>query len=57
MYFKNLLTLTLLFLFSASLSFSQKLQITANHSDAKFILLNDYDDSDKQELGTGAIEY
>ena len=57
MYCKNLLTLTLIFLFSASLSFSQKLQITANHSDAKFILLNDYDDSDKQELGTGAIEY
>ncbi|MFC5626344.1 PEGA domain-containing protein [Algoriphagus winogradskyi] len=57
MKYKNLLTLSLLFLFSASLSFSQKLQITANHSDAKFILLNDYDDSDKQELGTGAIEY
>ncbi|MDG1277582.1 MAG: PEGA domain-containing protein [Algoriphagus sp.] len=38
-------------------TFSQKLQITANHSDAKFILLNDYDDSDKQELGTGTIEY
>ncbi|MBN7814936.1 PEGA domain-containing protein [Algoriphagus pacificus] len=57
MKFKNLLTLALIFFFSASLSFSQKLQITANHSDAKFILLNDYDDSDKQELGTGAIEY
>lgn len=54
---KNLLTLTLLFLLSLTYSFSQKLQITANHSDAKFILLNDYDDSDKQELGTGAIEY
>jgi hypothetical protein len=38
-------------------TFSQKIQITANHSDAKFILLNDYDDSDKQELGTGTIEY
>ncbi|SFT72547.1 PEGA domain-containing protein [Algoriphagus locisalis] len=57
MKFKHLLTLTLIFLFSASFSFSQKLQITANHSDAKFILLNDYDDSDKQELGTGTIEY
>lgn len=57
MKYKNLLSLTLLFLLSVSLSFSQKLQITANHSDAKFILLNDYDDSDKQELGTGAIEY
>lgn len=57
MKYKHLLTLILIFLFSASLSFSQKLQITANHSDAKFILLNDFDDSDKQELGTGAIEY
>ncbi|RAI95400.1 PEGA domain-containing protein [Algoriphagus yeomjeoni] len=57
MKYKQLLTLTLIFLFSASLSFSQKLQITANHTDAKYILLNDYDDSDKQELGTGAIEY
>ncbi|MBN3520663.1 PEGA domain-containing protein [Algoriphagus lutimaris] len=54
---KNLLTLTLLFLLTLTYSFSQKIQITANHSDAKFILLNDYDDSDKQELGTGAIEY
>lgn len=57
MKYKNLLALTVIFIFSASLSFSQKLQITANHSDAKFILLNDSDDSDKQELGTGAIEY
>ncbi len=57
MKFKKLFALTLFFLFSSSLSFSQKLQITANHSDAKFILLNDYDDSDKQELGIGAIEY
>jgi hypothetical protein len=57
MKYKNVLALTLIFIFSASFSFSQKLQITANHSDAKFILLNDYDDSDKQELGTGAIEY
>ncbi|SIN96671.1 PEGA domain-containing protein [Algoriphagus halophilus] len=54
---KNLLTITLLFLLTLTYSYSQKLQITANHSDAKFILLNDYDDSDKQELGTGAIEY
>ncbi|EAZ82356.2 PEGA domain-containing protein [Algoriphagus machipongonensis] len=57
MMYKNLLTLIFFFLLSTSLSFSQKLQITANHSDAKFILLNDYDDSDKQELGMGAIEY
>lgn len=56
MYFKSLLTFLVLglFVFSAQ---AQKLTITANHSDAKFILLNDYDDSDKQELGTGAIEY
>lgn len=57
MKYKNLLTLSLLFLFSTSLSFSQKLQITANHSDAKFILLNDHDNSEKQELGTGTVEY
>ena len=30
--------------------------LTADQSDARFILLNDYDDSDKQELGTGTIE-
>jgi hypothetical protein len=42
-----------LFAFS---SFSQKIMLTADHSDAKFILLNDYDDSDKQELGTGTVE-
>jgi hypothetical protein len=37
-------------------SFCQKIQLTADHSDAKFILLNDYDDSDKIELGTGKVE-
>lgn len=52
---KHLLYLTLLTSFSIS-GFSQKIQLTANHSDAKFILLNDYDDSDKQELGTGSVE-
>lgn len=56
MKYRFILTLISLFIL-ASPSFSQKIQITANHSDAKFILLNDYDDSDKQELGTGAIEY
>lgn len=55
MYLKNLLV-TALFLFASSSVFSQKIQLTANHSDAKFILLNDYDDSDKQELGTGTVE-
>ncbi|WP_439473369.1 PEGA domain-containing protein [Algoriphagus formosus] len=52
-----LLPLLLLGLFVFSNSQAQKLTITANHSDAKFILLNDYDDSEKQELGTGTIEY
>jgi len=48
----------LIFLLCISIQLqAQKLQITANHSDAKFILLNDYDDSDKQELGSGSIEY
>jgi hypothetical protein len=56
MNFKTLPVL-LVFLFLATYSFSQKIQITANHSDAKFTLLNDYDDSDKQELGVGTIEY
>jgi hypothetical protein len=53
-YFLPLLALGL---FLISNTFAQKLTITANHSDAKFILLNDYDDSEKQELGTGTIEY
>lgn len=52
---KHLLFITLLTSFSIT-GFSQKIQLTANHSDAKFILLNDYDDSDKQELGTGSVE-
>ncbi len=55
MKFKNLLLIALLLFFSHQ-GFSQKILLTANHSDAKFILLNDYDDSDKQELGTGSVE-
>lgn len=55
MNYKNLLLITLFTLFAFS-SFSQKIMLTADHPDAKFILLNDYDDSDKQELGTGTIE-
>ncbi len=49
----------LLFAFTACFAFSsyaQKILLTANHSDAKFTLLNDYDDSDMQELGTGTVE-
>ncbi|WP_075349229.1 PEGA domain-containing protein [Algoriphagus marinus] len=56
MKYRFLLTLFSLFILIHP-TFSQKIQITANHSDAKFILLNDYDDTDKQELGTGTIEY
>lgn len=51
---------TLIFWSLSLLAFSvhsQKIQITANHSDAKIILLNDYDDSNKQELGMGSVEY
>lgn len=55
MNFKHLLTLSFLTLFSFT-AFSQKIMLVANHSDAKFTLLNDYDDSDKQELGTGSVE-
>lgn len=55
MQFKNLLLASALLLFSFQ-SFSQKLQLIANHSDAKFILLNDYDNSEKQELGMGSVE-
>ena len=55
MNFKHLLTLSFLTLFSFA-AFSQKIMLVANHSDAKFTLLNDYDDSDKQELGTGSVE-
>lgn len=55
MKYKNLLLITL-FTFIAFSSFSQKIMLTADQSDAKFILLNDYDDSDKVELGTGTIE-
>ncbi|MGM0946935.1 MAG: hypothetical protein ACQEW9_17290 [Bacteroidota bacterium] len=56
MNYRHLLTFLVLglFIFHAQ---AQKLQITANHTDAKFILLNDYDNSEKQELGTGSIEY
>ncbi|MDN3204981.1 PEGA domain-containing protein [Algoriphagus sediminis] len=46
-----------LFLFSIALTtFSQKLTITANHSDAKFYMLNDLDNSPVAEIGTGVIE-
>lgn len=55
MKFKHLLTVSFLTFFSIS-AFSQKITLIANHSDAKFTLLNDYDDSDKQELGTGTVE-
>ena len=55
MKYKHLL-LSIIFTLIAFSSFSQKIMLTADHSDAKFILLNDYDDSDKQELGTGSIE-
>ncbi|SDD67198.1 hypothetical protein SAMN04488104_10465 [Algoriphagus faecimaris] len=56
MNYRHLLTFLVLglLIFQAQ---AQKLQITANHTDAKFILLNDYDNSEKQELGTGSIEY
>jgi hypothetical protein len=37
-------------------AFPQKIMLTANHTDAKFTLLNDYDDSDLMELGTGTVE-
>lgn len=52
----KILLLSLLFTHFAFTSYSQKILLTANHSDAKFILLNDYDDSDKQELGSGSVE-
>ena len=52
---KILLLFTLFLSFQLTTS-AQKLLLTANQSDAKFILLNDYDDSEKQELGTGTIE-
>ncbi|HSF53035.1 MAG TPA: hypothetical protein VLA71_04760 [Algoriphagus sp.] len=55
MKYKSLLLFISFTLFAFS-SFSQKIMLTADHSDAKFILLNDYDDSDKQELGTGTVE-
>lgn len=55
MKYKSLLLFTSFTLFAFS-SFSQKIMLTADHSDAKFILLNDYDDSDMQELGTGTVE-
>jgi hypothetical protein len=52
---KYLLFFALLMSFSQE-GISQKILLTANHTDAKFILLNDYDDSEKQELGTGSTE-
>lgn len=50
------LALSFIFTLIAFSVHAQKIQLTADHSDAKFILLNDYDDTDKQELGTGTIE-
>lgn len=50
----SVLTL-ILFLFSFS-TFAQKITITANHSDAKFYLLNDADNSEIAEIGTGVVE-
>jgi hypothetical protein len=55
MNFKHL-PFSIFFALLAFSSYSQKIMLTADHSDAKFILLNDYDDSDKQELGTGTVE-
>lgn len=52
----KILLLSSLLIHFAFIAFSQKILLTANHSDAKFILLNDYDDSDKQELGSGSVE-
>lgn len=52
----KILLLSSLLIHFAFTAFSQKILLTANHSDAKFILLNDYDDSDKQELGSGSVE-
>lgn len=37
-------------------TFAQKLTITANFSDAKFYLLNDSDNSEVAEIGTGTVE-
>jgi hypothetical protein len=55
MEYKYLLLFTFFTLFTFS-SYSQKIMLSADHTDAKFTLLNDYDDSDKQELGTGTVE-
>lgn len=55
MQYKHLLLFSFFTLFAFS-SYSQKILLNANHSDAKFTLLNDYDDSDLQELGTGTVE-
>jgi hypothetical protein len=55
MNFKHLLAFVFFTLYSLT-AFSQRITLVANHSDAKFTLLNDYDDSDKQELGTGTVE-
>ncbi|MHA7131597.1 PEGA domain-containing protein [Algoriphagus namhaensis] len=56
MYRRPLLFL-LFFTFLTSISYSQKITISANHSDAKFYLLNDVDNTPLAELGTGVVEY
>lgn len=54
----NYLLLICFLVFFINPSFSQKLTLIANHSDAKFTLLDDLDDTDRQELGVGStIEY
>jgi hypothetical protein len=50
------LVLFILFILVGISTQAQKIMLTANHSDAKFTLLNDYDDSDLMELGTGTVE-
>lgn len=53
---KYLLLISLI-TFIAAQAFSQsKITLMANHSDAKFTLLSDFDDSEKQELGIGTVE-
>ncbi len=52
---KSLLFTLVLFCLSFA-TFGQKITISANHSDAKFYMLNDIDNSPMAELGTGIIE-
>jgi hypothetical protein len=56
MNFKKVIPFILCSLLAAA-AFPQKIMLTANHTDAKFTLLNDYDDSDLMELGTGTVEF